>query len=147
MMKVGSIALGTAIVGAGADVEFTYAVQDWKILIQGIAIAPSDILTGPLDITLVSYEPDRAEVRRLDGGFTISDMGLRRLSLTAETSRSLPLVHLFHRPDRPDDRWFEQGGVIYLRAKAGDRIVVRGHHAGDRPAEVSAVLVVQKEDS
>lgn len=147
MMKVDSIALGTALVDAGTDVEFTHAVQEWKILVQGVAIAPADVLTGPLDVTLVSHEPDRADVRRLEGGFTISDMGLRRLTLAAETSRDLPLVYLIHRPDHPDDRWFEQGGVVYLRAKVGDRVVVRGHHAGKSAAEVSAMLVVLKEDS
>jgi len=146
MLKVDSVALGTALVDPRTDVSFAHSVQEWKLLVHGVAIAPADVLTGPLDVTLVSHEPDRAEVRRLEGGFTISDMGLRRLTLAAETSRELPLVYLLQRPDRPDDRWFEQGGVVYLRAKVGDRVVVSGHHAGDRPAEVSAMLVVLKEE-
>ncbi len=138
------IALGVARDSAFA--EFSHVVQQARIALQSVAIAPLDdqgapdprvgIGIGGVSVTIVTHAPERAKILRFEDGSTISDLGISRISYWLTSSPEEPSRYRVPIPSREEVRrdhdgphWFTRDGVGYLSAIAGERVVVQVHDA------------------
>jgi hypothetical protein len=145
--KLDGIALGTGIAYIGADVEFTYVVQR-RIVIQGVAIVPTDSALGPINLTIITHAPERAKIQRFEDGSTISDLGISHATYAMELSPEKPSMYRLRlltdeeaQLDHTKKRWFVQDGIGYLRAEVHEHVAVRVHNPGDHDVKVHALLL------
>ena len=147
MMKLDGIALGSGVAYAGVGVEFTYVVQR-RIVIQAVAVAPTDSALGPISLMIVTRAPEHAKIQRFEDGSTISDEGISRVTYAMEISPENPFMHRLRiltdeelRLGHAESRWFVQDGVSYLRAEVDERVVVHVRNHSSQDVEVRALLL------
>ena len=145
-----TIALGVGVACAEGYVTFTYAVQQKRIAIRAVAIAPTDPadVLGSVEISIVTHAPERAKIERFADGSTISDMGISQITYALKTAPENPRIHQAPIPTDEEVRlghaganWFVQDGRGYLSARGGDRVVVPIHNPSKKDVEVSAVIL------
>lgn len=146
-----SAALGLGVAHADFSVEFTWVAQR-HAAIWAVAVTPSlaDVIDS-VGLTIVTHAPERAKVQHTEDGFTISDMGIRRVTYAMKASLEGP--HMYRSPVPTDEdvrrghagpNWFAKADLGYVRAGVGDHVVVHVHNQSKENVEVNAVILYRE---